>query len=137
MDEDSNHNSTTDDTECHSLHDDHSARQWLTDELRYSIVMMVLGHPQRLPSLTELDYYVDADRSAIRTELDALADREFLTTYEFTGDPCHAAAQRLAGQWMLRLPVLLDLERVSISRRSNLSRFCQFRRAAYRAQVGQ
>lgn len=90
MNGDRNDESTPDDTECLPPCDDQSSRQWLTDECRYSIVMTVLGHPKRLPSLAELDYYVDAKRSAICTELDALVDRKLLRSYEFSGEPRHA-----------------------------------------------
>jgi DNA-binding HxlR family transcriptional regulator len=86
MNDDRDDASTPDRTDRCSSDADQSARQWLTDEPRYSIVMTVLGHPERLPSLTELDYYVDADRSAIRDALDALVKRGFLSRCEFTGN---------------------------------------------------
>lgn len=90
MNDDRDDVSAPDRTDRCSSDADQSARQWLTDEPRYSIVMTVLGHPERLPSLTELDYYVDADRSAIRDALDTLVERGFLSRCEFTGDPRNA-----------------------------------------------
>lgn len=55
--------------------------RYLSQETRHHVIQTVLGHPEHLPSLTELDYYVPKSRSAIRDQLDSLQEHRIIDKY--------------------------------------------------------
>ena len=62
------------------------AHRFLTQDTRYHIIQAVLGHPQHLTTLDELEYLVPKNRSTIREHLDRLADKRVMAKYEYRGD---------------------------------------------------
>lgn len=62
------------------------AHRFLTQETRYHVVQAVLGHPEHLVTLDELEYLVPKNRSTIREHLDRLAEKRLLDKYVYDGD---------------------------------------------------
>ena len=62
------------------------AHQFLTQETRYHVIQAVLGHPEHLTTLDELEYLVPKNRSTIREHLDRLADKRVMAKYVYEGD---------------------------------------------------
>lgn len=58
--------------------------RYLSQETRHHVIQAILGHPEHLPSLTELDYYVPKSRSAIRDQLDSLQEHQIIDKYTHT-----------------------------------------------------
>jgi hypothetical protein len=54
----------------------------LSQETRHLILQNVLGHPEHLPSLAELDHMIPKSTGAISDQLDTLAASEILTEYD-------------------------------------------------------
>ncbi|WP_135854782.1 ArsR family transcriptional regulator [Halorussus salinus] len=57
----------------------------LSHRIRHLVVQFVLGHPQHLPSLTELEYAIPESRAEIRTQLDSLVEAGILGRYSPEG----------------------------------------------------
>ncbi|WP_240334758.1 hypothetical protein [Halorussus sp. MSC15.2] len=53
----------------------------LSQETRHLIVQYVLGHPEHLPSLDELDYMIPKSKAAIGDQLDNLVEAGILDVY--------------------------------------------------------
>lgn len=57
-------------------------KELLTGEVRHSIIHIVLGHPEYLPSIEELDYFLtDVDLVDIRKQVGVFQDAGILTEY--------------------------------------------------------
>lgn len=56
-------------------------QRYLTQSTRYHVVQTVLAHPSHLPSLTELDYYIEKNASTVREHCENLAEHEILARY--------------------------------------------------------
>lgn len=54
----------------------------LSQETRHLVLQYVLGHPEHLPSLAELDYVIPKSTGAISDQLDNLVDADVLAVYE-------------------------------------------------------
>ncbi|MFC4448537.1 hypothetical protein [Halorussus aquaticus] len=55
----------------------------LSQETRHLIVQYVLGHPEHLPSLDELDYMIPKSKAAIGDQLDNLVEAGVLDVYRY------------------------------------------------------
>ena len=53
-------------------------QHYLSQETRYQIFQVILGHPFHLPSLSEFDYYIPKSRSAIRDQLENLSEHQLI-----------------------------------------------------------
>lgn len=53
----------------------------LSQETRHLVLQNVLGHPDHLPSLAELDYAIPKSTGAISDQLDNLVDADVLAVY--------------------------------------------------------
>lgn len=62
------------------------AHRFLTQETRYHIIQAILGHPDHLVTLDELDYLVPKNRSTIGDHLDRLAEKDLVTKQSYDGD---------------------------------------------------
>jgi predicted transcriptional regulator len=54
----------------------------LSQETRHLIVQYVLGHPDHLVSLDELDYMIPKSKAAISDQIDTLVEADILDLYE-------------------------------------------------------
>lgn len=57
----------------------------LSQETRHQIIQTVLGHPEHLVSLDELEFAVQKSKAAILDQLDLLTERDILREYEHPG----------------------------------------------------
>lgn len=55
----------------------------LSQETRHLIIQFVLGHPDHLPSLAELDHAMPKSKAAIKDQLDRLTDEGLLAEYHY------------------------------------------------------
>lgn len=55
----------------------------LSQETRHLILQFILGHPEHLPSLDELDYMMPKNKAAIRDQLQVLTDAGIIDRYEY------------------------------------------------------
>lgn len=55
----------------------------LSQETRYHVVQTILGHPDHLPSLAELGYYVQKSESAILDQLEELIAHDVVAAYTY------------------------------------------------------
>ena len=62
------------------------AHRFITQETRYYIIQAILGHPDHLVTLDELEYLVPKNRSTILEHLDRLAEKELVTKQVYEGD---------------------------------------------------
>jgi len=60
-----------------------TVQRYLSQETRHSILQVLLGHPDHLLSVTELDYYISKSRATISEQLADLADHEILAKYSY------------------------------------------------------
>lgn len=56
-------------------------RDFLSQETRHDIIQVILGHPEHLVSVTELDHYLPKSRSTIRYHLKKLRDHHLVQAY--------------------------------------------------------
>jgi hypothetical protein len=62
------------------------AHRFITQETRYHIIQAILGHPDHLVSLDELEYLVPKNRSTIRDHLDRLSEKHIVVKQSYDGD---------------------------------------------------
>ncbi|EMA29297.1 putative transcriptional regulator [Halobiforma nitratireducens JCM 10879] len=64
----------------HDIGDRRNLLNVATQETRFEIIQNIVGHPEQLPSLKELDYFIpDTRKSTIRNHLDKLEDAGIVT----------------------------------------------------------
>ncbi|QCJ45997.1 ArsR family transcriptional regulator [Haloprofundus sp. MHR1] len=56
-------------------------RELLSQETRYLIIQLILGHPAHLVSLAELDYMISKNEAAILDQLERLREVSLLNAY--------------------------------------------------------
>ncbi len=62
------------------------AHRFITQETRYYTIQAILGHPDHLVTLDELEYLVPKNRSTILEHLDRLAEKGLVTKQVYDGD---------------------------------------------------
>lgn len=66
--------------------------QIISQETRHQIPQAILGHPEHLPSLDELDHMIpDVTGSSIEEGAERLMNEDLVTTYEVSNDAIKAA----------------------------------------------
>lgn len=57
--------------------------RFITQETRYAIIQAILGHPEHLVTLDELEYLISKNRSTIREHLDCLAEKDIVAEQSY------------------------------------------------------
>lgn len=70
------------------------AHRFISQETRYHIIQAILGHPDHLVTLDELEYLVPKNRSTIREHLDRLAEKDIVAKQSYDGDDGGQAVPR-------------------------------------------
>lgn len=70
------------------------AHRFITQETRYHIIQAILGHPDHLVTLDELEYLVPKNRSTIREHLDRLAEKHIVAKQSYDGEGSGQAVPR-------------------------------------------
>lgn len=71
------------------------AHRFITQETRFHIIQAILGHPDHLVTLDELDYLIPKNPSTIRDHLDRLAEKGIVAKQTYDYDDEHDGGQAI------------------------------------------